>query len=126
MHKVHAAAALASLVWLTASSSSFAQQAPPPASTPQVPVPAWTGTAGAEDVVVLKDGGAIRGLVMEVLPGDHVSVRMADGRTAIVPWVLIHHIEEAAHPAAIPSTGSTTPPTAAQTAAATPVVPITG
>lgn len=125
MHKVPGVAALASLVALTVSASSFAQEAPP-ASTGQVPVPAWTGTAGAEDVVVLKDGGAIRGLVMEVLPNDHVSVRMADGRTAIIPWVLIHHIEQASHPAEVPSTGSTTPPTAAQTAAATPVTPITG
>lgn len=126
MHKVHGVALLASLAWLTASSTSFAQEAPPPASTAQIPVPAWTGTAGAEDVVVLKDGGAIRGLVMEMLPGDHVSVRLADGRTAIVPWVLVHHIEQAARPAPIPSTGSTTPPTAAQVAAATPATPITG
>lgn len=105
MHKAHGIAAFASLALLSLSSSSFAQEAPP-ASTGQIPVPAWTGTAGAEDVVVLKDGGAIRGLVMEVLPGDHVSVRLADGRTAIVPWVLVHHIEQASHPAApaVPAT----------------------
>ena len=124
MHKVHGVAAVASLALLTVSTRSFAQEAPASA-TAQPPVPAWTGTAGAEDVVVLKDGGAIRGLVMEVLPNDHVSVRLADGRTAIVPWVLIHHIEQASHPAEAPAP-SVTPHEAQVQAASQPPPAITG
>ncbi len=69
----------------------------------EIPVPAWSATAGAEDVVVLKDGGAVRGTVMEVLPNDHVSVKLADGRTAIIAWSVVHHIEQAAKPAATPT-----------------------
>ena len=71
----------------------------PTTATTAIPVPAWSATTGADDVVVLRDGGAIRGLLMEVIPNDHASVKLADGRTAIIPWVLIHHIEQGSHPA---------------------------
>lgn len=87
-----AAATLGAVVFVgTTSGTAFAQE---------IPVPAWAPAAGAEDVVVLKDGGAVRGTVMEVLPNDHVSVKLADGRTAIIAWSVVHHIEQAAKPAA--------------------------
>jgi hypothetical protein len=79
-------------------------------SAQEIPVPAWAPAAGAEDVVVLKDGGAVRGTVMEVLPNDHVSVKLADGRTAIIAWSVVHHIEQAAKPAAPATPATPTPP----------------
>ncbi len=80
-------------------------------------MPAWAPAAGAEDVVVLKDGGAVRGTVMEVLPNDHVSVKLADGRTAIITWSVVHHIEQAAKPAAPASAPTPTPQAVPQTTA---------
>ncbi|MEO8877585.1 MAG: hypothetical protein ABI461_18470 [Polyangiaceae bacterium] len=91
----------------------------------EIPVPAWSAAPGAEDVVVLKDGGAVRGLVMEVLPNDHVSVKMSDGRTAIIAWSVVHHIEQGARPQAptpAPVTPAPTPSSAPNTSSApTPV-----
>jgi hypothetical protein len=99
----------------TTSGTAFAQE---------IPVPAWAPASGAEDVVVLKDGGAVRGTVMEVLPNDHVSVKLADGRTATIAWSVVHHIEQAAKPAAPATTPAITPPAAAQTPA--PAAAVTG
>ncbi|MEO8799459.1 MAG: hypothetical protein ABI551_16325 [Polyangiaceae bacterium] len=79
-----------------------------PAAVP-IPVPAWSSANGADDVVVLRDGGAIRGLLMEVLPNDHASVKLADGRTAIIPWALIHHIEQGSHPVKAPEAPTPAP-----------------
>lgn len=130
------AAALVSLAWTTLGSNALAQDtddedaaaesaptAAPPSTVQVVPVPTYTGTAGAEDVVVLKDGGAIRGLLMEVLPNNRVSVKLADGRTAIIPWVLVHHIEQGSHPATTQPQTSTTPKPDTSSA---PLAPITG
>ncbi|MEO7109304.1 MAG: hypothetical protein ABI183_02605, partial [Polyangiaceae bacterium] len=102
----------AAMIVGTTSGTAFAQE---------IPVPAWAPVAGAEDVVVLKDGGAVRGTVMEVLPNDHVSVKLADGRTATIAWSVVHHIEQAAKPAA-PATTPATPQAAPQTPAPTQVV----
>jgi hypothetical protein len=92
------------------SGSAFAQE---------IPVPAWSAADGAQDVVVLKDGGAVRGLVMEVLPNDHVTVKLADGRTATIVWSVIHHIEQAPH------TQTTTPAETPAPVVAAPVKPST-
>ena len=53
----------------------------PTTATTAIPVPAWSATTGADDVVVLRDGGAIRGLLMEVIPNDHASVKLAEADT---------------------------------------------
>ena len=52
LHMKRAWMAAAVLGVVLTSGTAFAQE---------IPVPAWSATAGAEDVVVLKDGGAVRG-----------------------------------------------------------------
>lgn len=112
----------------TASAQGDEEETPPSVATPPsaaaatpIPVPAWSSASGADDVVVLRDGGAIRGLLMEVLPNDHVSVKLADGRTAIVPWVLIHHIEQGSHPASTPEAAAPAPASIAPNTASAPI-----
>jgi hypothetical protein len=112
LHMKRAWMAAAVLGAVLTSGTAFAQE---------IPVPAWSATAGAEDVVVLKDGGAVRGTVMEVLPNDHVSVKLADGRTAIIAWSVVHHIEQAAKPAASTPTPAPTPQVTPQAPAPAPV-----
>lgn len=109
-----AAAALGAGVMVGTSGNAFAQE---------IPVPAWAPAAGAEDVVVLKDGGAVRGTVMEVLPNDHVSVKLADGRTATIAWSVVHHIEQAAKPAAPTTTPAPAPTPQVVPQAPAPVTP---
>ena len=61
-----------------------------------IPVPAWPSAPHQDDVVVMNDGGMARGAVIEMLPKDHVSVRLSDGRTMIIPWDRVHHVEQGA------------------------------
>lgn len=70
--------------------------APPVAPPPVAPVA--PGVQGG-DVVALKDGGMIRGTLIELIPSDHATVQLATGQTAIIPWERIEHIERAGAPA---------------------------
>jgi hypothetical protein len=45
------------------------------------------------DVVILRNGGMIRGTLIELIPNDHATVQMANGQSAIIQWGEIHHIE---------------------------------
>jgi hypothetical protein len=77
----------------------------PAPSAATIPVPAWPRAPHQDDIVVMNDGGMGRGAVIEILPKDHVSVRLADGRTMIIPWDRVHHIEQGAplaQPVAVP------------------------
>jgi hypothetical protein len=100
------AAALGAAVSLLAASAS-AQDAPkspasiglaplPTTTAATIPVPAWPSAPHQDDVVVMNDGGMARGAVIEMLPKDHVSVRLSDGRTMIIPWDRVHHVEQGA------------------------------
>ncbi len=55
--------------------------------------PAMAQQPAPSDNVVLKDGGSIKGTLIEVLPGDHATVQLPSGQTATVRWDVIHHIE---------------------------------
>ncbi len=47
-----------------------------------------TGT----DTVVLKDGGMLKGTLIEILPGDHATMTLANGQNAKIRWDVIDHI----------------------------------
>jgi len=78
-----------------------------------------TGT----DQVVLKDGGMLRGTLIEILPGDHATLQLANGQNAKIRWDVIDHIirngvavnpTAQAAPAPTPSTASAPTPTTDQ------------
>lgn len=71
---------------------------------------AMATTARAEgegDVVDLKAGGSLRGHIVELAPEDHVTITLADGRTARVAWSAIARVLRAG--AALPAAGSPVP-----------------
>jgi hypothetical protein len=109
-------AAAASLTAMTASAQDEPVGAPAPAAAPKspaaiglaplpsssnatIPVPAWPRGSHPDDVVVMNDGGMARGVVIEMLPKVQVSVRLSDGRTMIIPWDRVHHVEQGTSPA---------------------------
>jgi hypothetical protein len=47
-----------------------------------------------EDVLYLKDGGMLRGTILEVIPNDHVTLQLANGQTATVQWSYLTRIEQ--------------------------------
>lgn len=49
--------------------------------------------ASMNDVVVLGDGRALRGRIVDVVQGDHVSLLLASGQTALVRWAVLAHAE---------------------------------
>src|SRR5439155_16237620 len=64
--------------------------APPAASGPAPSGPHIVAPVGS-DVVHLKDGGMIRGVLIEAIPKDHATVQLGTGQNAIIPWHLIDH-----------------------------------
>jgi hypothetical protein len=79
-----------------------------PVQVAPTPAPAPAGAPGTPDTVVLKNGGMIRGTLVEVLPNDHATVQLPSGQSAIVQWGEIHHIERGAAPTAVtPPPGAT-------------------
>ena len=44
------------------------------------------------DTVVLRDGGMLKGNLIEVLPGDHATLQLANGQSARIRWDVIDHI----------------------------------
>jgi hypothetical protein len=117
-------ALVAALHFVLISTPCFAQGAPavqPTQSAPVQPVPYNTSqpvqygaqpvpvqvapapaapSAGTPDTVVLKNGGMLRGTLVEVLPNDHATIQLPSGQSAIVQWGEIHHIERGGAPAA--------------------------
>ncbi len=70
------------------------------------------------DTIHLRNGGLYRGRASEIVPGDHVTVRLENGETKIVPWVEVDRVIVASTP--IPP-----PPTEAKPVA-TPTAPMVG
>jgi hypothetical protein len=70
--------------------------APPPAgySPGYTQAPAARPTTG--DTIYLKDGGLMRGTLVEMLPNDHATIQLATGQTATIEWGRIDHIERGA------------------------------
>lgn len=60
------------------------------ASTLLPAVTAWA----LPGTVRLKNGGWIEGEILEMLPGEHVSVRLADGAARTIPWAEVERVEQ--------------------------------
>jgi hypothetical protein len=73
--------------------------APPPPGYATAPAPGYLPGSGAVrsggDTVYLKDGGMMRGTLVELLPNDHVTVQLPSGQSTVVEWARIDHIERA-------------------------------
>lgn len=48
--------------------------------------------AGA-DAIVLKDGSVLRGSLQEVVPGDHATITLSSGQSAVVKWSYVDRID---------------------------------
>jgi hypothetical protein len=117
MKTIAKSAMLAAAVHLAAIATptlAFAQGEPAPAAAPASPRP----SAGGTDVIDLKDGGILRGTIIDAIPNGHARIQLATGEIATVPWQDISKIERGATPpAAAPGTPAPTPtppPAAAQ------------
>ena len=64
------------------------------------------------DVVYLKGGGMLRGTLLEEIPGDHVSVELAPGQLAQVPWERVQRIARAGATPPPPAPAAIAPPPA--------------
>lgn len=93
---------------------------------------AASSEAAVSDAVELKNGGYLRGLIIEVEPGSHLSLRMPDGQVRRIPLAEIASAERGGKPvdlkpppgaaAVAPPAGQATPP--ATTGAAPGVTPV--
>ncbi len=66
--------------------------------TTTVPVPAWPLAEDGEDVVLLKNGGMVRGYLEELLPGERARIRLVSGEVSVIPWARIDHVEQGKGP----------------------------
>lgn len=72
---------------------------PPPAE------PAAAPPASIDDVVQLKNGGMVRGRILEILPGDSVTVSSATGETRRFAWAELTSIEQGGTRAEVSAVG---------------------
>ncbi len=114
--RVVALVALAAIaVSCSASSANAQERTDPPAA------------AAASDTVHLLDGGLYRGRIVEIVPGDHVTIIVEGGESKSIPWSNIDRVVAAGSPSEPPIVIPTTPESAPSTVATpfTPVAPIT-
>src|SRR5688572_19728102 len=77
---------------------------PGPDPLPPLPPPAAPAAQVVEntritiDTVHLRDGGLYRGRVTEVVPGDHVTVILANGETKRIAWPNVDRVIVASTP----------------------------
>lgn len=96
------------------------------AAPPQAPpaAPAAAPSAAPPDAITLKNGGILRGTIVDAIPNDHARIELATHEIATVAWADIARIDRggekttvapapapAPAPALPPATASTTPPT---------------
>ncbi len=62
-------------------------QPTPPATQPAAP------PQGGNDVIHLKNGGLLRGTIVDVIPGSHARIQLPTGEIAMVQWSEIARIE---------------------------------
>lgn len=74
---------------LLVATTAFAQEDTPPPLPPPLPPPATTPTL---DDVHLRNGGLVRGQVLEIRPGDHVTLRVEGGATKTIPWAEVDRV----------------------------------
>ncbi|MGO9834135.1 MAG: hypothetical protein ACLP1X_07975 [Polyangiaceae bacterium] len=111
---VHMAMMAAPSAALAQSKGSALPALPAPASAP-APAPATvaspaTPRSAGDDVISLKNGGLIRGTIIEVLPDVQARVELVTGEIATIPWQQIDHIEHGAARQAPPSANPAPPP----------------
>jgi hypothetical protein len=84
------------------------------------PAPA-SSEAAVSDAVELKNGGYLRGLIIEVQPGSHLSLRLPDGEVRRIPVAEVASAERGGKPVelAAVAAGGTVPATAAAPPGAT-------
>lgn len=95
-------------------------------STP--PLYAQEPSASAPSAVHVKGGRIVRGTLVEMVPGVHLTVRLADGRVVTLPWSDVERIERSSGaeppppppPSAPPATSSAIPQPPPATTSATP------
>ncbi len=62
------------------------------AQAQEPPTPAWP--ACGDDVVTTRDGGMVRGVIVELVPRERITVKLATGKVVNVPWETVHHVEQ--------------------------------
>ncbi|HLK41681.1 MAG TPA: hypothetical protein VKU41_33265 [Polyangiaceae bacterium] len=94
---------------------------PVPYGTPSVPYgqaatpPAAAHAAAGGDVIYLKNGGLLRGTIIDAIPNSQARIQLATGEIATVPWQEINRIEQAAGKPASPAPAAATPKPAGAT-----------
>jgi hypothetical protein len=107
----------AHFVALAAPSPAFAQDPAPSSPVSGTPTPATAaqvGGAGA-DVIGLKNGGVLRGTLIDAVPNSYARIQLVTGQVATVPWQDIQRIERG-----ISAPGPVAAPAPAAPAAAAP------
>lgn len=59
----------------------YGQPAPGPA-----PLPSARGPAVGQDVIYMKNGGILRGTIIDAIPNSQARIQLATGEIATVPW----------------------------------------
>jgi hypothetical protein len=62
------------------------------------------------ETVFLKNGGVVRGLLVEIIPGDHVTVQLPNGEFAKVAWSDVDRLERVGAPTPSPAPPPLTAP----------------
>ena len=76
----------------------------PPASTPPTAQAPQAGAPMGSDVVYLKNGGLLRGTIIDVIPSSHARIQLsATGEIVTVQWSEINRIEHATRGSAAPA-----------------------
>jgi hypothetical protein len=65
------------------------------AAPPAARLPPSARFRGGSDIVFLKDGGLVRGNMVELVPSDHVTIELSGGEKNIVAWANIDRIQHA-------------------------------
>ena len=70
----------------------------PPAPVPYGPprLPPRAGAGAMEDTIFMKNGGILRGTIVDAVPGTQARIQLVTGEIATVPWSLIARIEQGA------------------------------
>jgi hypothetical protein len=116
------------LATVTAPSVAWAQAQPVPYPTLPPPVPygepaqppgasVQRAPSVGQDVIYMKNGGILRGTIIDAIPDAQARIQLATGEIATVPWQAIDRIEHGASgsgrpapPAPLPSPSSSGPP----------------
>ena len=111
------------VVGLIAPRVGFAQAAAAQAADPTLPPPppAAAPAPAASGTVFLKNGGFVRGELIELQPGVMVRVKLADGTVRDVPWAEVDHVTDPTLPPPAPSAGSASGYPAAELSASPPL-----